>query len=124
MSVEELGLRVAAILLGLPGRLNQAILNVGSNAYHHTEPDAGVQFRVHSTETDLVIDVIDHGPGIDPSEADKIFHTLGKRPNSRTLERLTPVSGGEALQSRSIRGSSSPEVASRRFPPAVSVWRG
>ena len=53
--------------------LHQAILNVGSNACQHTEPQAGVQFEVAATDTSVVISVIDHGPGIDPAEIDKIF---------------------------------------------------
>ena len=71
------------VLSGRPDRLHQAILNVGSNACQHTDPSGGVQFDVRSTDTELVIKVIDHGPGIDPTEIDKIFLPFYRPDTSR-----------------------------------------
>ena len=68
---------------GQPGQLHQAILNVGSNACQHTQEDSGVQFTVRSTDTDLIIQVSDHGPGIDPDEVDKIFLPFYRHETSR-----------------------------------------
>ncbi len=58
---------------GRPGRFHQAMLNLGSNACRHTAPGTPVRFVVTSTDTDLVVHVIDHGRGVEPGEADKIF---------------------------------------------------
>ncbi len=60
-------------ITGRPGRFHQAMLNLGSNACAHTTSGTPVHFDVTSTDTDLVVSVIDHGRGIDPSEADKVF---------------------------------------------------
>ncbi len=68
---------------GRPGQLHQALLNVGSNACQHTQEDRGVQFTVHSTDTDIVIQVTDHGPGIVPDEVDKIFLPFYRHETSR-----------------------------------------
>jgi two-component system OmpR family sensor kinase len=73
-------------VLGRSDRLHQAILNVGSNACQHTEPPTGVRFRISSTETSLIIEVIDHGPGIDPAEVDKIFLPFYRPETSRTRD--------------------------------------
>lgn len=60
-------------IVGNPTRFHQAVLNVGSNACRHATTGTPVRFVVRSTDTDLVVEVIDHGPGVDPAEADKIF---------------------------------------------------
>lgn len=71
------------MVFGHADGLHQAILNVGSNACQHTEPHAGVQFEVTTTPTSAVINVIDHGPGIDPTEIDKIFLPFYRHQTSR-----------------------------------------
>ena len=60
-------------IVGNPTRFHQAVLNVGSNACRHAATATPVRFVVRSTDTDLVVEVVDHGPGVDPAEADKIF---------------------------------------------------
>jgi len=71
------------MVFGHADGLHQAILNVGSNACQHTEPQAGVQFEVTTTPTSAVINVIDHGPGIDPTEIDRIFLPFYRHQTSR-----------------------------------------
>jgi len=73
-------------VLGRSDRLHQAILNVGSNACQFTEPNSGVRFRISSTGTSLIIEVIDHGPGIDPAEVDKIFLPFYRPETSRNRD--------------------------------------
>ena len=60
-------------ITGRPGRFHQAMLNLGSNACRHAAPGTPVRFVVTSTDTELVVRVIDHGRGVDPGEADRIF---------------------------------------------------
>jgi two-component system OmpR family sensor kinase len=70
------------LMQGSPGEVHQAVLNLGANACKHTATDIGIEMR--ATDTDLVICVIDHGPGIDPDVADKIFQPFFRVDSSRT----------------------------------------
>ena len=60
-------------IVGSPTRFHQAVLNVGSNACRHATVNTPVHFVVRSTDTDVVVEVVDHGPGVDPADVDKIF---------------------------------------------------
>lgn len=60
-------------IAGQPSRFHQAMLNLGSNACAHATTGTPMHFAVISTETDIIVKVIDHGQGIDPSEADRVF---------------------------------------------------
>ena len=68
---------------GRPGQLHQAILNVGSNACQQTHKDSGIQFAVRSTDSDIVVQVSDHGHGIEPDDIDKIFLPFYRHETSR-----------------------------------------
>ena len=70
-------------VFGRADGLHQAILNVGANACQHTEPEEGVHFDIDFAETSIRIKVIDHGPGIEPSEADNIFLPFYRHQTSR-----------------------------------------
>ena len=69
----EIAPRARTDITGRPARFHQAILNLGTNACRHTAPGTSVEFVLRSTDTQLVVEVIDHGAGIEPREADKIF---------------------------------------------------
>ncbi len=60
-------------ITGQPARFHQAMLNLGSNACRHTAPGTPVDVVVSSTDTHLVVEVIDRGRGVEPGEVDKIF---------------------------------------------------
>ena len=84
VSIElEVAPDAATVVSGRPDRLQQALLNVGSNAVDHTDAEAGVQFRVRSTDANVVVDVVDHGPGVDSGEVDKIFLPFYRHDTSR-----------------------------------------
>jgi two-component system OmpR family sensor kinase len=70
-------------IVGQPARFHQAILNVGSNACRHAPPTTTVRFVVTSTDSDVVVQVIDRGPGVDEAEADKIFLPFYRPESSR-----------------------------------------
>ncbi len=59
-------------ITGTPARIHQAILNLGANACHHA-PTGPVVIGIESSSDAVVIRVIDHGPGVDPAEQDRIF---------------------------------------------------
>jgi len=57
-----------------PLRLQQAILNILTNAAVHGSPDGGeVEIRITRADGEATIDVRDHGPGIPPGIADTAF---------------------------------------------------
>jgi two-component system sensor histidine kinase HydH len=53
-------------------RLRQVVLNLVENALQ-AAPQAPVEVRVATEATSLVIEVRDHGPGVPPSERERIF---------------------------------------------------
>lgn len=91
-----------AQIAGRPARFHQAILNVGSNACQHAPSSTAVRFVVRSTDTELVVDVIDHGPGVDPADADKIFLPFYRPETSRGRDGRGGAGLGLAIASQII----------------------
>jgi two-component system, OmpR family, sensor kinase len=77
-----------------PDRLAQALRNLARNAIEHTaEPDGMVRLEVESIGTDRVrFSVTDDGPGIPPSERDRIFERFHRTDASRNR-----LAGGAGL---------------------------
>jgi signal transduction histidine kinase len=71
--------------------LQQALVNLLDNAVKHSPPSATVQLRLTARESEIEISVRDNGPGIDPSEHERIFE-LFYRIGSE-LRRETPGVG-------------------------------
>ncbi len=63
----------SAHVLGDASRLHQAILNLGANACQHSATGTDICLGLTTSETDVIVSVIDHGPGIDAEYGDKIF---------------------------------------------------
>ena len=80
-------------ITGQPGRFHQAMLNLGSNACAHTTPGMPVRFVITPTGTDLVVEVVDHGPGVEPHDMEKIFLPFYRAASARTRD----GSGGAGL---------------------------
>jgi two-component system, OmpR family, sensor kinase len=77
-----------------PDRLAQAVRNLARNAIEHTaEPDGLVRLEVLRVGTDRVrFSVIDDGPGIPPSERDRVFERFHRTDASRSR-----LAGGAGL---------------------------
>jgi signal transduction histidine kinase len=77
-----------------PDRLAQALRNLARNAIEHTaEPDGLVRLEVVRVGTDRVrFSVIDDGPGIPPSERDRVFERFHRTDTSRSR-----LAGGAGL---------------------------
>jgi two-component system OmpR family sensor kinase len=73
-------------------RLHQVANNLVANALEHTPPGSPVEIRVYSTDDQAVLEVEDHGPGMDPDEAGKVFDRFYRADPSRTR-----ASGGAGL---------------------------
>jgi two-component system, OmpR family, sensor kinase len=62
-----------APVLGNADLLHRAVENIVRNAVKFTRQGTTVDVRVHTTRTAAVLTVSDHGPGITPSELEKVF---------------------------------------------------
>ena len=65
-------------------RLRQVAANLLSNACQHTPPDAAVEVRVRSEGGEAVLEVADHGPGLEPEQAERVFERFYRGDPSRT----------------------------------------
>jgi signal transduction histidine kinase len=63
------------------GRLHQVLVNLLDNAARHAPGGTEVVLHARRGQGELVIDVTDAGPGIDPADRDTVFHrfTRGER---------------------------------------------
>jgi two-component system OmpR family sensor kinase len=85
---------VPAVVIGDEGGLRQVVTNLVANAVRHTPPDTPVEVAVGiepAPEPDAranprpcaVLEVRDHGPGLPPEEAGKIFQRFYRVDSSR-----------------------------------------
>lgn len=84
-------------VLGLPGPLHQAVLNLGSNACEHSPEDRTVVVAVDSTSRSTSVRVIDHGPGIDPQDRERVFSPFYRADVSRSRNGTSGAGLGLAL---------------------------
>jgi two-component system sensor histidine kinase KdpD len=61
----------------------QVVVNLLENAVRHTPPGTPIAVRVRATATDVVVEVLDRGPGIAPAKREEIFAPF-HRPSSET----------------------------------------
>jgi two-component system, OmpR family, sensor kinase len=64
-------------------RLHQVITNLLANARTHTPPGTQVEAGIHVSEGAAMITVTDHGPGIPPEIADRVFERFTRADASR-----------------------------------------
>jgi len=80
------------VVLGDEGRLRQVVTNLVGNAVQHTEAGTSIEIAVGSEGDHGVIEVRDHGAGISPENAGRVFERFYRVDSSRTRE-----SGGSGL---------------------------
>jgi len=73
-------------------RLRQVIANLLTNVRVHTPPDAAVEVGLSAREGRVELRVADHGPGIDPDHAERIFDRFYRADGGRPRDR-----GGSGL---------------------------
>jgi two-component system sensor histidine kinase KdpD len=64
--------------------LQQAVMNLLSNAALHTPPGTAVELRVWNSGEALFLAVADHGPGIEPQYMGRIFDKFYRAPEAPT----------------------------------------
>lgn len=79
---DEVGIRIDFVSRGSriatvdPDRLDQVCSNLVENALRYTPEGGMVTILVDSDDDGLLVEVVDTGPGIDPSDADHVFDRL------------------------------------------------
>jgi two-component system OmpR family sensor kinase len=82
----------AIVVSGDEFRLRQVLANLLENARTHTPPSSPVEVRVTQSDTDAIIEVRDHGPGMSEEDAARAFERFWRSDPSRTRS-----SGGAGL---------------------------
>jgi len=80
------------IVAGDDARLHQVVQNLVTNALRHTPADTSVEVRLRSDRRNAVVEVVDHGPGLDPQQRERVFERFYRVESSRTRD-----SGGAGL---------------------------
>ena len=83
----------------MPGKVSGILRNVIDNAMRAAGPDGQVHVTLRSDGTWAIMDVYDSGPGVPPSERERIFERLVRLDHSRTHD-----SGGSGLGLAIARG--------------------
>ncbi|MBH0055099.1 HAMP domain-containing histidine kinase [Salinibacterium sp. SWN139] len=75
-------LRTAPVM-GNAAQLHQALLNLVANACRHTPSSTPIEIVSSSTSREIIMSVVDHGPGIPDDEREKIFQPFYRSDPSR-----------------------------------------
>jgi two-component system OmpR family sensor kinase len=84
------GTGTAFLVLGDEGRLRQVISNLMSNALTHTPNGSPISVRIHAGQQagnppvpSAVLEVTDHGPGLTPEQASRVFERFYRADQAR-----------------------------------------
>ncbi|HWC10857.1 MAG TPA: HAMP domain-containing sensor histidine kinase [Acidimicrobiales bacterium] len=72
------------VVTGDDVRLRQVAANLLSNACEHTPAGSAVDVRLGTEDGSAVLEVADHGPGLDPEQGAKVFERFYRADPSRT----------------------------------------
>jgi two-component system, OmpR family, sensor kinase len=92
------------VVLGDEARLRQVIGNLVANALKHTPPGTPVTVRVATEQSParVVVEVVDHGPGMQPDEAAHVFERFYRADKARRSDGSTGL--GLAIVSALVAG--------------------
>jgi two-component system, OmpR family, sensor kinase len=74
----------ALLVLGSESRLRQVVENLLTNARVHTPTGTPIDIRLAGGDQDVVLEIVDAGPGVPAEEADRIFERFYRPDRSRT----------------------------------------
>ncbi|GAA1164412.1 HAMP domain-containing sensor histidine kinase [Ornithinimicrobium humiphilum] len=80
------------VVVGEDGGLRQVLTNLVANALTHTPAGTPVEVAVGTLDDQVVVEVRDHGPGLDPEAAERVFERFYRADRSRSRQ-----SGGTGL---------------------------
>jgi two-component system sensor histidine kinase KdpD len=134
-ALDELGAAGAAVEVSLPDdaapmlvdahQVQRALVNLVENALKYSPPSERVRVQVTATPAEAAIRVIDHGPGVEPAERDRIFEPFqrgerSERPGAGlglAIARGFAEANGGSLEVESRAGQGATFVL--RFPVAA-----
>ena len=82
-------------IAGVRGQIHQAVLNLGANACGHSDDEVLVELS--ADDIHLKVSVVDHGPGIDEADRERIFQPFVRLDASRTRTGTAGAGLGLAL---------------------------
>lgn len=85
------------VVRGDDARLRQVISNLMGNAIAHTPAGTPVELRLAREADHAVLQVTDHGPGLDPEQRDRVFERFYRADPARTRRADGQVSTGLGL---------------------------
>jgi signal transduction histidine kinase len=78
----------ALVVLGDDQQLRQVLANLVDNALRHTPPGRPVEVRVGAADLDgrpgAAVEVVDHGPGLTPEQAERVFERFYRADPARS----------------------------------------
>jgi len=74
----------SAPAVGDDARLRQVLSNLVGNAVRHTPPGSPIEIGVGTRDGWALCQVVDHGPGVPPEEAERIFERFYRTDTSRS----------------------------------------
>jgi two-component system, OmpR family, sensor kinase len=84
------------VVLGDDRRLRQVLANLVNNALTHTPAGSPIEVRVGTSTLDgrpgVAVEVVDHGPGLAPEQAERVFERFYRADTARS-----PADGGTGL---------------------------
>lgn len=96
--------------------LSLAIRNLIDNAFKYSQPTDAIEVRAHEDDRSLVIEVVDHGPGIPPEDQAHLWEEFYRGKTARAATNSVPGSGlGLALVRRVVIGHGGSVTLSSRL---------
>ena len=83
VGLEETAGPGAAVVIGDENRLRQVVANLTANAIRHTPEGTPVEIAVGRADGTAVLEVRDHGPGLAPQDAERVFERFYRVDASR-----------------------------------------
>ena len=85
-AVDQLGARDRVEVVGEAPHVNvdaaqiqRALANLVENALKYSPPDERIVVRITSTRKEAILRVVDHGPGLEPGEEERVFEPFYRR---------------------------------------------
>jgi two-component system sensor histidine kinase CpxA len=82
--------------------LTSAVENIVRNAVHHSPPDSQVTIRLGQDDDQVMIDVIDSGPGVDEAELPNLFEPFFRTRESAESKDTRGTGLGLAIAERAV----------------------
>lgn len=89
--------RKAVMVPGDEARLRQVLVNLLGNALAHTPAGTPVEVRLSASDGLALLEVQDHGPGLQPEQAQHVFDRFYRGDSSRTRATGVPGLSGSGL---------------------------